>query len=198
METNNYDVPYTKYISKTMSWILRHGIIKSNLNMDSAGYVKIDDMLKLDQLKHYNLSDIQYVVNNNDKNRFKIIEKNSNLYIRANQGHCDEIGKMLNDNTMMEQITTPLPICVHGTTKKAINQIKQTGLIPMNRKHIHFTSDVDTKKVVSGIRQSSKILVFVNMKQALTDGKKFYLSDNGVILCPDTIEPKYFSKIEQI
>ena len=33
------------------------------------------------------ISDVQYIVNNNDKKRFELLEENGVMYIRAVQGH---------------------------------------------------------------------------------------------------------------
>jgi len=57
----------------------------------------------------------------------------------------------------------------------------------MGRKHIHMTTSIDQKTVVSGIRQSSSAFVFVDVKAAIFDGVQgipFFLSENGVILSP--------------
>lgn len=53
-----------------------------------------------------------------------------------------------------------------------------------------------------GIRKSSRVLIYVNVKRALADGIKFYLSLNGVILSPGNdmgyLEPKYFERVERV
>jgi 2'-phosphotransferase len=187
------------HLSKALSWILRHGIIKERLDMNSAGYVKMDDILQKSQFREYNVEDIISVVKSNDKQRFKLMEINEELYIRAEQGHCATVGDLLNDDDMMTRIMEPFPICVHGTTKKAIKIISKEGLIAMSRKHIHFAIGTgEDENVISGLRLSSRVLIFINMELALQDGKRFYLSDNGVILTKDNIEPKYFLNIEYV
>jgi len=189
-----------KYLSKSMSWILRHGIIKSNLQdvMTGDGYVPVDRFLLLKQLDNFNIDQIKYAVENSDKNRFSITTKNGVEMIRANQGHCLEVGLLLNDEAMMGLITDPFHVCVHGTTRKAITEIELSGLKPMGRKHVHLAVGLPgDNNVISGMRKTSKVLVYINMKKAMDGGKKFYLSDNNVILCPTTIEPQYFEKVEK-
>jgi 2'-phosphotransferase len=188
-----------KYLSKALSWVLRHGIIKSNLQdvMTGDGYVPVDRFLSLKQFKGFGINQIIYTVENNDKNRFSIVTKNGVEMIRANQGHCLEIGLLLNDDTMMELITDPFHICVHGTTRKAIAEIEKSGLKPMGRKHVHLAIGLPgDNNVISGMRKTSKVLVYIDMKKAMDNGKKFYLSENNVILCPTTIESRYFEKVE--
>jgi 2'-phosphotransferase len=66
----------------------------------------------------------------------------------------------------------------------------------MNRTYIHFASAPNAK---SGFRKSSDVLIHIDMPKAMSDGIKFFMSVNGVILSDGIdgiIESKYFSKIE--
>ena len=196
-----------KRISKFMAYLLRHGTEERSINIDSEGYVLLDDVLKQPEMKQWSVSDVIYVVDNNDKKRYNIIEKTNNgygpcdptLYIRANQGHSKQIGNKIDDSSLLTKIETAVPICVHGTDKKAWSIIKSKGLSPMLRKHIHLASGLSSDDaVISGIRKSAKVLIYIDMEKALQNGKTFYLSTNGVILTPDILEPEYFKKVEII
>ena len=79
--------------------------------------------------------------------------------------------------------------------KEFINSIKTNGLNKMNRTHIHFASE---PHAVSGFRQSSDVLIHINMELALKEGIEFYLSENRVILSPGPIPSKYFARIEYL
>lgn len=176
-------------LSKSLSWLLRHGIVQERMNMDDTGYVLIADVLAKEQFKGFNSNNIKQVVLNNDKQRFDIRD---DIYIRARQGHSEEVGRLLDDDKMLPRVTEPLPLVVHGTNKKAIKVIKESGLKSMNRKHIHFALSLDKT------RQTSKVLIFLDMESALIDGIKFYRSENDVILCKEDIDPKYFKAIEYL
>ena len=69
----------------------------------------------------------------------------------------------------------------------------------MSRQHIHFQS---SENAISGIRNSSKILIYINMELAINDGIKFYMSKNDVILSPGNdkgiIDIKYIKSIIKI
>lgn len=52
---NNGD-DYDVKVSKKLSWVLRHGAVKCGLAIDSAGYVKIDDLLQNQRFAHLNLA----------------------------------------------------------------------------------------------------------------------------------------------
>lgn len=186
-------------ISKNLSWILRHGAFDLGLTLDSEGWCLLDDILKLEQLQGVTEEEIQYVVQNNDKQRFSIKNNNNKIYIRANQGHSNELATVVKTEKLLQEIIKPLDIAVHGTTLNAWKHIETTGLKTMNRMHIHFaTGDMHDKTVISGMRSNSKVLIYLDMEKAMNDNIKFYMSDNGVVLTEGidkTIEPKYFKKV---
>lgn len=197
----NQNEDYYVRVSKKMSWILRHGIDKLNLKIDNLGRIELNTFLELEEMKNLNVDEniIMYVINNNDKKRFRLDCVDGVKMIGANQGHSKEIGDRINDSELLEPINKPLELCVHGTYKKFINKILETGLKTMTRKHIHFaTGYVGDEKVISGARTSAEVFIEIDMELAMNDGIKFYLSSNGVILSNginNTIEPKYFKKI---
>ncbi|KAI4715307.1 hypothetical protein E4T48_08512 [Aureobasidium sp. EXF-10727] len=130
--------------------------------------------------------------------------------IRANQGHSLEIAS---ENLLTPITDENLPsTVVHGTTHAAWPQIVATGgLKKMARTHIHFASglpagfesqdkDANNAPVISGMRNSSSVLVYVDIKKAMEAGIKFWKSENGVILSEGddkgVIGLQFFSKVE--
>ncbi len=57
-------------ISKTLSYILRHGAEKEGLDIGSDGYVRLQDLLALPKFRGVTVSKIEEIVENNDKKRF--------------------------------------------------------------------------------------------------------------------------------
>lgn len=51
------------------------------------------------------------------------------------------------------------------------------------------------------MRQSSQILIYIDVQTALDAGIKFFISDNGVILTPGDdkgiLEPRFFQRMEE-
>jgi 2'-phosphotransferase len=200
--TNKMDKQRETSISKKMSYYLRHHIDEISNTVTPDGYVKLSDLLKHNDFvkNKITVTDIEYIVKNNDKQRFKLIlsDTDGELMIRANQGHSiseSNISNQIDQTKIYSEIIEPLSYCVHGTTKKAIKEIKKNGLNKMSRTHIHFASDPNA---ISGFRSSSSVLIHIDMLNAMTDGIKFYMSDNGVILSEGPIDPKYFSKIQYV
>lgn len=120
------------------------------------------------------------------------------LYIRASQGHSI---KWLDVKLLYEKIEDPKEagLCVHGTTRKKWEVIRNNGLDRMQRSHIHFAIHLPGEAhVISGVRQSSELGICINVKEAMENGINFYKSTNGVILSDGidgTIKSKYFSRV---
>ncbi|GLE09157.1 hypothetical protein PINS_up020748 [Pythium insidiosum] len=170
--------------------------------MRPSGYVELQQLLRLPLFQSTNEAEVEDVVRTNTKKRFTITTDESGTikYIRANQGHSLSI---VEDDELLTPITdaTEVSKCIHGTYTKFWESIWETGLRRMTRNHIHMTSsEVPVGTVVSGMRTSCDVLIYVDMALALQDGIPFYRSSNNVILSPGAgddgvIERKYFARV---
>lgn len=99
---------------------------------------------------------------------------------------------------------------VHGTNERPWEDIKRSGgMKPMRRKHIHFATKLPEKMppldryfqsrskpkedndiVVSGMRSTSTVFIWVDVKKSLEGGVEWWRSENGVILTEGVGEPK--------
>ncbi|KAI9260754.1 phosphotransferase KptA/Tpt1 [Phascolomyces articulosus] len=190
------DQPKTIKLSKLLSYILRHGAAKHKLTMRPDGYVVLSDILALAKFKTYTGEDIEHVVKTNDKQRFKLTEIDSVWMIRANQGHSI---KNVNQDELLERIGTPESIVIHGTSLNNWQQIKTQGLSRMNRLHIHFAIGLPGESgVISGMRATSQVYIYIDMEKAMHDGIVFYRSSNNVILTEGqngVLLVKYFKQV---
>ena len=120
-------------ISKTLSSILRHNAKDYGLNIESSGYVKVEDLLNLQTFKKKNLTFemLTEIVNSCEKQRFQM-ENRPPYYIRATQGHSMTIVKNEEILKKLENYTN-YPIVVHGTNSEAWLKIKSSGLNKMGR-----------------------------------------------------------------
>lgn len=156
-----YDLMYPNIkLSKTLAWILRHGIVQENLKINENGYVLIEDLLKNKNFSHCTIDDIQNLVKNNDKQRFDIKD---DIFIRAQEGHSETVGQLLNDEKMLTKITEALEFCIHDTKNVAFQKIQKDGLKRMKKKHLYF---VDSEQK---IRKQSNLVIYVDMQKAMDD-----------------------------
>ncbi|CAG7815611.1 unnamed protein product [Allacma fusca] len=190
-------------LSKSMSHLLRHSAPKEKqITVRPGGYVAVADILALPRFKHYSQDDILSVVSNNDKQRFSVTtDDRGEVLIRANQGHSFHI----DEEELLEAITNPeeFPVVIHGTYRRFWGSIQESGLCRKTRNHIHFApGEPGSEGVISGMRNSVEIYIYINLKLALQDGLKFFRSDNNVVLTPGNqngiLEPKYFEKVKDI
>ena len=188
--------------SRKFVQILRHQIVEYNLQADEKGFVSIDEILKLNlkEFKNINMNDIQNIVNTNQKKRLELENKNGIFYIRATQGHNKEVGKLLNDDVALVKIelTSGEKYIYHGTEKQYLQSIFSKGLNRMNRKHIHFVEEFDKKKQISGFKNTSNVILAVDINKCIEDGIIFYKSSNNVILTEGingTIHYKYIIQL---
>lgn len=69
----------------------------------------------------------------------------------------------------------------------------------MSRNHIHFAPGLPQEDgVISGMRKSCDVYIYIDMVQAIKDGIDFYISSNNVILTEGikgVLPPKYFKKV---
>lgn len=110
----------------------------------------------------------------------------SEFLIRANQGHSIQIDSLhLLKPLEADSPEIPEHVC-HGTFIRFFPKILESGgLALMGRTHIHFFEEkalTGQKKAVSGMRGDAELVIFVDVKKAMSKGLKFWISENGVIL----------------
>jgi 2'-phosphotransferase len=214
-------IPMVK-ISKNLAYILRHAAEKEGIPIRKDGFVKLDDLLKHQRFRGVTREEVEKCVMENDKKRFIMVgtclddieldgmkvdetetiftslesvpNQDLQWYIRANQGHSLDI------DIDLDVLTEPL-VCIHGTNPTAYSKIKSNGLNKMKRTHIHFAPGLPTDGVISGMRSSCQVLIYIDMKKAMQSGIQFFKSRNGVILSAGVdgvIYPEFFEKIIQL
>lgn len=179
-------------LSKLLSFMLRHGAAKNNINITNDGYIQVSTLLNHSKFKKYTLRDIQQVVEHCQKQRFKLETISGVLHIRANQGHSLDV------NVEMKLLTNDdIKDCIHGTYMDKLDIIKSKGLSKMARKHIHCAKYLPSE-TQKGIRASANVFIYINCEMAMKEGIQFFESANEVILSEGIngiIDPKYFLKI---
>ena len=187
----------SRQLSKLLRWHINESKYKYLLDehFKVGGYVYVDKLRVLREFNDITDNEIYYIVETDNKGRFKLETFDGKLYIRVNQGHSADVGKLINVNSLHDEIKTALSYCAHGTTSDKLQSILENGLYPMSRDGIHFASSINAK---SGFRYTSNVIIHIDMEKAMDDGIKFYMSSNGVILSKSKIDPKYISNIEYL
>lgn len=197
-------------ISRKLTQLLRHRIHENGLGavLRADGYVPLESVLALPQFNGVDVAQIRRIVASNDKQRLGLLEQPEGaLLIRANQGHtsagidADALLVRL-DDAAAAALAGGSGQAVHGTyldTWPAI--VSSGGLHHMSRHHVHLAEGLPGDSgVISGMRRSAQVHVWVDVARAVRAGIAFYRSQNGVILSPGNsdgyVPCEYFARVE--
>lgn len=161
-------------ISKFLSFALRHDPKAAGIELDSAGWVPVEEMIQACVRQGYQITriELETVVENNSKQRFAFNEDKTK--IRASQGHSISVELGLTAQA-------PPPVLYHGTATRFIESIRSTGLEKRDRQHVHLSADLQTAVAV-GERHGKPTVLRIQAQRMQENGHHFFLSANGVWL----------------
>ncbi|KAI7959064.1 hypothetical protein MJO28_002855, partial [Puccinia striiformis f. sp. tritici] len=199
-------------LSKTLSYILRHGPIKEKLEIRADGFIRLDGLLKRPKMENNTINDMKRVVARNVKQQFTIIKEEEAdgttiRYIWANQGHSSKVGTSLSSTKKIinlslidvyghiycGQVERPdlipftdqseLPTVVHGTYSKFWNNIGKKNSYSISQKITCIKPMTRTHIHFSKGLLGETGVVSVIMDWIYLDKRALFLiSSNGVIL----------------
>ena len=161
------------WLSKKMSYVLRHNPGSIDIELDKQGWVDFEQFV--DQLRSVGGADVDrddvvQVIIESDKQRFQLEDSR----IRAAQGHSIDVDLGLTP-------TKPPPVLWHGTVERFIESIWSRGLVAGGRTHVHMSDSLDTATAV-GARRGQPVILAVDAMSMHHEGHDFYQSANGVWL----------------
>ncbi|KAJ14987.1 RNA 2'-phosphotransferase [Pseudomonas aeruginosa M10] len=150
--------------SKFLSYVLRHQPEAIGLTLDGEGWADIDALIAgaardgraLDRML------LGAVVENNDKKRFALSADGQR--IRAVQGHSHAAV------AIAYAPAVPPAVLYHGTASRFLDSIRERGLVPGSRHHVH------------GRRYGSPVLLEIDARDMHLAGHLFHQAENGVWL----------------
>ncbi|TXF88814.1 RNA 2'-phosphotransferase [Neolewinella aurantiaca] len=160
--------------SRKLSLVLRHKPETIGLELDAQGWADVKSLLHkmAGSGTELSLSDLEKVVEENDKKRFAFSEDGRK--IRASQGHSIDI------DLNLEPLTPPAKL-FHGTAVTSVDSILKSGLEARSRQHVHLSLDLETATKV-GARHGKPVVLTVDAGAMHAEGYKFYCSANNVWL----------------
>lgn len=176
-------------ISQFLCFLLRHKPQAANLNMDTSGWVSVDQLISnISETKKTKLSfeELQFIVESDEEGRYTFNSENSS--IRCQQGHS------LDWVNIQYKSYSPNSDLYHGTKSESVASILSDGLFGRKRNYVHLS--VNTQKATRVGKRHSKEknpVILVIDKNAPVD---FKISDNGVILV-DFVPPQYISILKE-
>jgi 2'-phosphotransferase len=204
MPRNRTPMSLEEKISRRLTKVLRHEAPKRGIPYDKHGGVEKDMILSEFDEPGVDWSFIQRIVETNSKKRFAIYHDEEDAErICALQGHSFSVILFSSETITKDnysELGINLDMIVHGTYYEYLKSIVTLGLSRMSRTHIHFGVNVpESGEVLSGMRKSCEVMIFIDILGAIEDGYTFTLSNNKVILTTGNsdgfLPSKYFTYI---
>jgi putative RNA 2'-phosphotransferase len=169
-------------LSKFISLILRHKPETIGISLDEHGWANVEELINgiKESGKEIDMNILEDIVRTDNKQRYSF--NGDKRFIRANQGHSVKVDVELKE-------MQPPDFLYHGTANRFMDSIMNEGFKPMSRLYVHLSKDFDTAMAV-GKRHGSPIVLKIDAKRMYEAGKKFYLSENGVLLT-ESVDKKY-------
>jgi putative RNA 2'-phosphotransferase len=155
-------------LSKFLSLMLRHRAADFGLTLDSEGFTDLDVVWAQVEKRfgvQYSRDDLHKVTekSNDGKARFEIIDGR----IRARYGHSAV-------RTITYPAVTPPEYLYHGTTREALDSIRQEGLTSQNRQFVHLSLDSDWAQTVGARHSKNTVVLRVRALEAHEAGHIFH------------------------
>ena len=178
------DDSQVKFISKKMSYALRHNPDKYGIKIDEEGFTDLRKFLRaMNAMHHFDppltREGIQYTMDHSEKKRYEMTDTK----IRALYGHSFPI-------KIRKKEAVPPDILYHGTAHRFLKSIKQKGLLPMSRQYVHLSEDQETARQVGLRRDSYPAILQIDAAAAHAAGIRFYIG-NDMVWLSDPIPPEY-------
>ena len=132
-------------VSKFLALHLRHAPERIGLELDEAGWVDVDELLRAAEAAGFPITraELDVAVAEPVKRRYAYDE--SGTRVRAVQGHSVAV-------SLGYEPSAPPAELFHGTVERFLERILAEGLRPMDRRHVHLSPDVATAQTV-GMRR---------------------------------------------
>lgn len=171
-------------LSKAVSHALRHQPSAYGLDLDPAGWVRIDALLdglrrRSGRWRDLRRDELEQVVHHGSKRRFEIEADR----IRALYGHS-VAGRIPHD------ASRPPQVLFHGTSPAALAGILAEGLRPMRRQYVHLSVDQDSAIAVGRRKSAQPVVLEVAAGQAYDAGVVFGQGNEAVWLA-DGMPPRF-------
>ena len=188
-------------LGRSLVQLLRHGAHEANVPIDDEGWVALDAALAHVNRrgKSFTVADVEQSVAACAKQRMALRTSPAGArQIRANQGHSMKDVHV--EMKRLDAASAPEAV-VHGTYRAAWAAIREAGLSRMARQHVHFARDLPGESgVISGMRSSCQVLVWVDLRACIEAGMEVFESSNGVILTPGfdgVVPPRFFRDAQE-
>ena len=181
-------------VSKRLSVVLRHDKGEFQLRFDDRALVPLDDVLNLPIMykQHIDRQQVLSAIHHNDKKRFRVVERDGQTFVGANQGRSFSIDP---ERVHTRARTAEMPNLVHATHYDFLQSILQSGIRPGglcegHRQMVHCLPDTP-----SSARYYPPGVDFVLHISPQHTGVQWYRSENGYYMTKETVPSKSIAMV---
>ncbi len=175
-----------KRLSKFLAYMLRHQPERFGLTLDAQGVTNLDAVWQAVVHRfgsRYTWEDLMQVVaaGSDGKKRFEIVGHR----IRALYGHNRRLG-IINYGPAVK----PPEVLYHGTSPRALKNIREQGLLPQKRQMVHLALSPERALQVGKRHAAQPVLLRIRAQDAFAHGIPFYHPEEQHYLAPH-IPPQF-------
>lgn len=174
-------------LSRLVSHALRHEPWLYELELDDAGWVRLDDLLEALRrdlvCPALQQSDVVEMVAHASKQRHEI----QGDRIRALYGHSLP-------GRIAKTEEAPPPLLFHGTVRDNVPSILKVGLSPMGRQYVHLSIERETAQAV-GRRKGAQVVVLTVAADAAHTADVVFLRGNAAVWLAERVPAAFISSI---
>ena len=181
-------------VSKRLSVVLRHDKGEFQLRFDDRALVPLEDVLNLPIMykQHIDRQQVLSAIHHNDKKRFRVVERDGQTFVGANQGHSFSIDP---ERVRTRARPAEMPSLVHATHYDFLQSILQSGIRPGglregHRQMVHCLPDTPS----SARYYPPGVDVVLHISPQHT-GVQWYRSENGYYMTKETVPPQSITMV---
>lgn len=178
-------------LSKFLSLLLRHKPELLDLDMDTHGFVSMEELRRKIKRKQrwswITKTTIKDVVQTDPKGRFEIKERKDGKYIRATYGHSADLSVTIDYPEMKPKQRKFL---YHGTKRRNLPSIRREGLKSKSRKYVHLSAHKREAVKVAERRQGKNAILKILARKFIKNGGKIFQATQQLFLCRQ-VPPKF-------
>jgi putative RNA 2'-phosphotransferase len=171
-------------LSKVVSHALRHEPWRYELELDSEGWVPVEQLLESvrplrPRWSGLAAADLERMIATSQKARHEM----DGTRIRALYGHSVP-------QRLERTAAAPPAVLFHGTRPQTVAAIRSAGLLPMSRQYVHLSPTIEVAREVGRRKSDTPVLLEVDAARAHAEGVPFYRGNDAVWLA-DEVPPQY-------
>jgi len=174
------DKDISRYITKSLSLILRHNAAARRVDIDAEGFAHLSEVLDIinenpKAKSVVSLSQVLEAVEDDGKKRFQVTGGPDGMLIRAMSGHSFEV------DIPGEDFKPEGPLWF-GTDADAIERIQVHGLLHSAKLKVRLSRTIEAAERIASERKGGPLVIEVDAERLYSEGWRFSLIANGEVL----------------